>query len=363
MPGTPFESAEPAKRPLTTRLFKKPDKKNAIRAVRNLLANASSIRDVVDSDIEAVLQAHFVRSAATLESGFEELYAVYVRHCLEDRHLSDGELEDLQHLKHLFGLTDSTVNRIHEELASHLYHESVDEVIRDGRLDDTKRTFLKNLESSLRLPTELTERIYESAVEARLQRAVDHALEDERLSPEEDAEISAIATSLGAELQFDERTRQALDRFRLYWMIENGEVPSVPVDIKLQRSEQAYFVVGVNWYELRRVTKSYRYGGPTARIRIAKGIYWRMGQIGVQPISEDILTLIDSGYIYLTNKRLIFAGQKKNTTIRLQRILGYTPFKNGVEIQKDAGKSPFLEFSQDVDLFVLLLERAIRDLG
>jgi hypothetical protein len=40
-----------------------------------------------------------------------------------------------------------------------------------------------------------------------------------------------------------------------------------------------------------------------------------------------------------------------------------TPYKEGVELEKDAGKTPFLEFAggQDVRIFTALLIRLIRD--
>jgi hypothetical protein len=77
----------------------------------------------------------------------------------------------------------------------------------------------------------------------------------------------------------------------------------------------------------------------------------------VQRVSEDIWQTIDSGSMYLTNKRLIFMGQKGNKTIPINKILDFKPFKNGVDIQKDSGKSPFLQFEKNVDVFSAILSR------
>ncbi len=82
-----------------------------------------------------------------------------------------------------------------------------------------------------------------------------------------------------------------------------------------------------------------------------------MGSVGVQRVSEDVWQTIDSGKVYLTNKRLIFMGSKVNKTIRLNKILDINPFKNGIDIQKETGKSPFLEFSNNVDIFSMILVR------
>ena len=133
------------------------------------------------------------------------------------------------------------------------------------------------------------------------------------------------------------------------------------MNINLQRNETCYFRAETGWHEYRRVTRRIRYGGPTVRLRIAKGVYWRMGDLGVQTGSDDVLTRVDSGSLFLTNKRLIFMGSRKNTTIRLSKILDFTPYKNGVEIQKSSGKSPFLEFEQGVDVFCMMLGRVLGD--
>jgi len=54
-------------------------------------------------------------------------------------------------------------------------------------------------------------------------------------------------------------------------------------------------------------------------------------------------------------------GRRKNKNIRLNRILDFEIYSNGVQIEKDAGVSPFLETSADMELLGLLLGRAIRD--
>lgn len=97
------------------------------------------------------------------------------------------------------------------------------------------------------------------------------------------------------------------------------------------------------------------------RIRIMKGVYWRAGSIAPQRISEDEWRVIDEGTIYLTNKRIIFMGNNGNKTITLGKILGFEPYSNGIDIQKDSGKSPFLEFSTNIDIFSMILARVLNE--
>jgi hypothetical protein len=65
-----------------------------------------------------------------------------------------------------------------------------------------------------------------------------------------------------------------------------------------------------------------------------KGLSYRLGSVGVGRTTEDSVVLVDTGTIYVTNKRLIFDGARTNTSIRLNKILSFTPYSNGVEIDK-----------------------------
>jgi hypothetical protein len=71
--------------------------------------------------------------------------------------------------------------------------------------------------------------------------------------------------------------------------------------------------------------------------------------------------MLDNGYLYLTNKRLLFIGNKKNSTIRLNRILSFTPYTNGLEIVKESGRNPFFLIDGDIDLFAMILSRVLKD--
>lgn len=181
------------------------------------------------------------------------------------------------------------------------------------------------------------------------------------LSPEEEEELNILRKNLGIVEEHDENTKKLLDRYRLYWLINNGDIPTIDVNINLQKQEKCFFKANVDWYEYRKTPRRINYSGPTVRLKITKGFYWRIGSLNFQPISEEVLTYLDSGTIYLTNKRLIFIGNYKNQSIQLSKILDFIVYKNGVQLQKQTGRSPFLLFSDDIDLFAMILERVLRE--
>lgn len=340
----------------------RPPAQDALIELKALLADRQ-LRGVSEEQIEEIAERFQLDPHRRFRKEFDELYVERVRQCLVDRHLDDDELAELQHMKLLLSISDSHASEIHNRLSEDLYREDAQQAMADGRLSIGEREVLERLEKQLRLPEEIASRVHREVASARVQASLDSATSDQRLSPEEDQEFRAVASSLGIEPSFDAETKRALERMRLYWIIENGDVPEVPVDIRLQRSERCYFTTSIEWLEHRTVTKRIRYAGPTARIRIVKGVYFRAGDLALAPVREDVLQTIDSGTLYLTSKRILFTGARGNKTITLNKIIDFTPYRNGVDIQKATGKSPFFRFETDVDLFSLLLNRALDDIS
>lgn len=81
-------------------------------------------------------------------------------------------------------------------------------------------------------------------------------------------------------------------------------MPEKLVEINLQRGECCYYSDNVEWYEKRTVTKRINYGGAVARIRIEKGLYYRVGSVNYEKVSSEQIQLIDKGEVFITNKRI-----------------------------------------------------------
>jgi len=343
------------------RLWHRQPRENALRELNNRLAKAQDVRSVQLEDLEAIAQEYGVNLRRHFRDDLRDLYKRFLEFCLRDRRLSRQETEQLAHLKALFDLSEKVIDALHREVAVAVYHQSVAEVIADGRVDPEEKRFLEELEETLKLPRELAQKIYTRQAREYLNNCLNRALADERLSPEEERELYAIADNLRITLQLDEPTRRLLDKYRLFWLIENDEIPVLKAGINLQRGEECYFITDCIWYEFRRITRRINYGGPTFRLKLAKGIYWRLGSLNVQTISQDVMVPLDKGQLFLTNKRLLFVGESKSRSIRLNRILEFTPYKNGVEVIKDAGKNPFFEFYDGVDIFAMILGRLLSE--
>ncbi|WP_430936814.1 hypothetical protein [Saccharicrinis sp. 156] len=353
-----YKPQELKKPSLIQKMFGKVPAENGLIEINNLFAShQTDIEKISLENIVEVAERYKINLKKKFKAKRLELFQKYLHHCLIDSKLEDSEIIALKHVKDILLLNEKDTQELLKTETEKLYQEQVKEAVSDGRLDNNEKENLERLKKDLLISDEIADKIYETNAKEILQSFIDGAISDQRLSPEEEVEINEIAKSLSIDLKVDDKSKEVLDRYKLYWQIENGELPTIDPDINIQKSENLYFRTSIKWLEQRKVTKRINYGGPTARIKIAKGVYYRMGSVGVQRVSEDVWQTIDSGQLYLTNKRLIFMGGKGNKTIRLNKILDLTPYKNGVDIQKETGKSPFLEFSHNVDIFSMILVR------
>jgi len=167
---------------------------------------------------------------------------------------------------------------------------------------------------------------------------------------------------LNVNVTLNDQTKEQLRKLKLYWALENLDLPVIQSDIMIKKSELCHYrIEDVNWYEMRKVTQRLGYIGYSTTFKIAKGFYLRSGSYRNQSYSVDSMKLIDTGTLYLTNKRLIFTGSKKNSIIHLDKILDFKPYNDGVEIGKETGKSPTIQLNESADIFCIMLERILNE--
>lgn len=340
------------------RLFKTEPSVNAIIEVNNLLAeNENNITSVTLDNVIAISERYKTDLRHDFKVRRIDLFTSYLRHCLANSKLEEHEVKQLYHLRDILMLSAHDVNEVIENETVKVYVRHVRKAVSEGVLQDVEKENLEKLRAQLRISTDVAKEVYRKSAGQILQGFIDGAISDERLSPQEEGQMEELARNLGIDLEIDSKSKAVLDRYKLYWQIENGQLPEITPPINIQKSERLHFSTFVHWIEERKVVKRRNYAGPTGRIKLAKGVYYRVGSLRTNNMSRDEWQRIDSGQIYLTNKRLIFMGAKGNKTIRINTVLAINPFSNGVDIQKERGKSPFLEFTDNVDIFAMIMTR------
>ena len=337
-------------------------KENAVIELNNLLAE-KELQTITVDEVYTIAAKYSVSFQNDYDNEISDFYKEYLNSCLEDKFLSQEELGDLKHLKYLLGLNDKRVNEIHEELAGKIYKNEVEKVIQDGELDEEERVFIEKLQNDLKLPQDVADLIYQKSGQELIRSFMDNAIADAKLTPQEEKELLAISRNLNAELKLDEATKSDLEKYKLYWQIENDEMPELIVDLNIPRSERCYFAAEESsWYEETEATDHSHFAQSNLSLKIAKGLYWRERNREALDLHNDEWVSVDSGSLYLTNKRLFFRGNNGDKILLLSRILDFIVYENGIKIEKNNDKDVFINFYNSTDIFAMLLGKSISQL-
>lgn len=330
---------------------------NTVIEITNLLAEGE-IESVSLPQVADILKRHDLGFTESRPQ-FTEIYRKVLAHLAQDRELSLEESKKLAHLQMILDLPDEDTNRVREEVLADIYSKSLADALEDGHLSPEKRDRLDRTSASFGLPAARTQAIYKDQVTRLVKLTFDRMTADRRITGDEETRWKAMAENLGVTFEHNAETNALIERFKLLARIEEGDLPVLSPPIKLQRGETCHASFTCTHNEIRTRTTSHRYSGPTASIRIMKGVRWRLGQVAVQRVTREEMVQIDSGTLYVTNKRLLFDGAKKNTVINLSKILHFTVFSDGLKIEKDSGKDQYFLGEGDLEVIGAVLERVV----
>lgn len=119
--------------------------------------------------------------------------------------------------------------------------------------------------------------------------------------------------------------------------VQRGIIPraNMVAPIILGKNETILWTYnGVNLYQ-EKITKEWvgRSGGFS--FRIIKDVYYRTGSMKGHPVEHSSMEFNGTGSLYVTNKNLIFYSQQKSVKVPFNKIVGITPYSDGIEVHKD----------------------------
>lgn len=266
------------------------------------------------------------------------------------------------HIASLLHLDTAVADSLIAEKASPIYEKALLEALANESIindEDKEPASLALLQNALSLTEDTALSIKQKVLQEYLSAKVHAILEEGLYSPEQERDLTTFATNNHISLNFDENTAQLLAQCQRNYLLEYGTLHPIDCDIKLQSGEALYATFHTVIHEPRTVTKRVNYHGLSTSIKICKGVRYRIGSINLDRVSEDVLKAIDEGIMYITSKRLIFIGARKNMNIKYEKILNLEPFSNGLTVNKDTGKPLFLEGADHEH--ILLISRLLNE--
>lgn len=235
------------------------------------------------------------------------------------------------------------------------YRKILTYFLKDGVIDPLELEQLKYVENKYELTKEEIRKIQRKA----LSTYFNEIISDQRISEEERKSLQDLLNLFSLqtnEINFDQKI---FNKYYTLGLIEQGSLPSVEnkneLNIIFKPNEILHYGASSQLNKIKKVTKRINYGGLTGSIKIMKGVRYRIGSIGVQTKTQEILDTEDVGILYITNQRIGFKGNKKQFNILFNKIISFELFSEGIFIFKQGKETPYILTLDDYEVPLSIL--------
>lgn len=178
-----------------------------------------------------------------------------------------------------------------------------------------------------------------------LNKAASIFMVDGTLTSNEEQLITNYANSVGLNLnnlppQFNSGDLAKIGQAIVLRNLQRGIMPVNPISVPvmLTKGEVPLWVydnVTMHQEKIQRETRG-RTGGYS--FRICKGLTYRTGKFRAKPIEYSYLEKIGIGSLVVTTKHLFFHCPTASIKIPYSKLVGVTPYSDGVEVHKEEAK-------------------------
>jgi hypothetical protein len=262
-----------------------------------------------------------------------------------------GKEFEISRLKRLLGnQTVCPSCKAEKEEKIQRYVEAVKHFGKDDYLSHDEENALQELkcnlaltDDDLKLVSKDLEKLRRSTVQtnvAACEQKVAAISSDGRITPQEEIELAEMMKSLGiTETDLPNKTLQTLNDVRMLTELSKGTLPVLKTNILLKQNEVCHFATPAQLLE--ELTRTHYVGGSSGvGFRVAKGVTFRTGSFRGSPIKESFPKITDSGTLYVTNKKVLFVGTKKNVSYPIKKIVDITKYTDGIKFQKENESKP-----------------------
>ncbi len=197
---------------------------------------------------------------------------------------------------------------------------------------------------------------YEDGYDIRVQvfhdyfnKKFDEIAEQQRFSPDEEQALRDICARLDIPYEFKQNLQNALDKYRYLWSAENAPLGNIKVDFPLNDGEICHAAAQqAGFCEHRTIEKEDNYFELTRRLEIDETISFKGEKISHPHFTEKVTAVIDIGYLFFTNQRIIYLSNKMLKTIELSDLDNANLAVNIIYFTQKDGTSMPIKFNDDV---------------
>ncbi len=178
-----------------------------------------------------------------------------------------------------------------------------------------------------------------------LNKAADKFLKDGFMSDNDQRLIESYTSSLGISLnnlpsycQNGGLVRMA--QSMIIKNLQNGIYPNNPlsVPVMLTKGEKVIWVYDNVSMLQEKITREYVGGSRGMSYRICKGLTYRTGSFKGHPVERSSMETVGTGEFIITDKNLFFHCPTASVKIPYKKLVGLTPYSDGLEVHKEEAK-------------------------
>lgn len=187
--------------------------------------------------------------------------------------------------------------------------------------------------------------------------AVTNYLDDNLISPNEERNLMAYSSFFSLsqnELDHNKAWTRCAMGAALHDVMNTGitkRITFTNVPFNLQKDEQLVWMFNNTRYLEEKTYRQYVGSSQGVSIRIARGVYYRVGSFKGHPVESSQMVHIDTGVLGLTTKNIYFTGTRKSTKIPYKKIVNFNPYSDGIGIHRDAASAKPQVFILDESWF------------
>lgn len=182
-----------------------------------------------------------------------------------------------------------------------------------------------------------------------MNKKFDEIAEQQRFSPDEETALREICTKLDIPYEFKPNIQNALDKYRYLWSAENAPLGDIKVDFPLNEGEICHAAAQqAGFCEHTTIEKEDNYFELTRRLEIDETISFKGEKIEHPHFTEEVTAVVDIGYLFFTNQRIIYLSNKMAKVVELNDLDNANLSVNIIYFTKKDGESIAIKFNDDV---------------
>lgn len=316
---------------------------NAWAEINNILAKAETVRELTAEKIASALKTW---GAKLDDSSLEVRSRIYRKFAdvayTEAKNAEDALLADCKYLAEVLQLPEHLVKLADKGSKQVAYFNRCQNI-----LNKEEKLTIKEI-------NEIFGYDYEDGFAIRKQVFLDYfnikfeAISDaQRYTPEDEKMLRQDCADLDIPYEFKTNIVNALKKYRDYWNAEHAPLGSIDVEIPLQENEICHAAAQAGLCQQKVVEKEDNYFELTRKFNIDETVTFKGEKLEHPKTKEEITALLDIGYFFLTNQRVIFLSKKTAQVIDLDKITANELNINIITFHTDENGDFMYKFSDE----------------